>query len=656
MSLGPSAPVRRTGVRLAVSGASAGASRAFARLFASSGAWLALLVAASLVDSAYLCSQQPAGPPPGYTKQDSMIAMRDHVRLHIAMYTPTGASEPLPIMLLRTPYGVDGYAAEFDSYLKELAADKYIFVFEDLRGRHESEGQFVMLRPQRNPKDAAAIDESTDAYDTIDWLVKHVPNNNGRVGELGISYDGWTTVMTTLDPHPALKAVSPQASPSDMFIGDDFHHNGAFRLSYGFEYAALMETGKDQEIFTFNRYDTYDWYLHLGRLSNADAKYLHGKIPSWEDFVNHPNYDAFWQRQGVLQFLDHATVPTLNVAGWWDQEDFYGPVTIYEALQKHDAAHNNFLAVGPWNHGGWADSSGQKLGDIDFGSPTSDDFRRDVMAPFFAYYLKGRGTGGFPGATTFEGGANKWRHFESWPPKTGVTPERLYFQANHAVSFDLPKAAAGDSGFDSYVSDPAHPVPYRRRPIPPTYTPGGSGWTTWLVQDQRFVDGRPDVLTYETPPLDHDVTMLGAITAHLFAATTGSDADWIVKLIDVYPDTAPTGMKASYGGYELMVANNVLRGRFRNGYVTPQPIAPGTVDEYKIDLHTQDYRFLKGHRIMVQVQSTWFPIIDRNPQRYVPSIFAATDADYQIARQRIYRSGAHASYLELPIETGTTTQ
>ena len=417
-------------------------------------------------------------------------------------------------MLLRTPYGIDGYAAEFDSYLKELAADKYVFVFEDLRGRHQSEGQFVMLRPQRNPKDSAAIDESTDAYDTIDWLVKHVPNNNGRVGELGISYDGWTTVMTTLDPHPALKAVSPQASPSDMFIGDDFHHNGAFRLSYGFEYAALMESGKGQETFAFDRFDTYDWYLHLGPLSNADAKYLHGKIPSWEDFVKHPNYDAFWQRQGVLQFLDHATVPTLNVAGWWDQEDFYGPVTIYEALQKHDAAHKNFLAVGPWNHGGWADSAGQKLGDIDFGSPTSADFRRDIMAPFFAYYLKGRGPGGFPGATTFEGGANKWRHFDSWPPKSGVTPERLYFQANHAVSFDVPKVAAGDSGFDSYVSDPAHPVPYRRRPIPPTYTPGGSGWTEWLVQDQRFVDGRPDVMTYETPPLDHDVTLLGAITAH----------------------------------------------------------------------------------------------------------------------------------------------
>jgi uncharacterized protein len=616
----------------------------------------AAFVVGGLLQSANLSSQQPVGPPPGYAKQDSMIPMRDHVRLHIAIYTPTDASGPLPIMLLRTPYGIGGYAATFDNYLKELAADKYIFVFEDLRGRHESEGQFVMLRPPRDRKDPAAIDESTDAYDTIDWLVKHVPNNNGRVGELGISYDGWTTVMTMLDPHPALKAVSPQASPIDMFIGDDFHHNGAFRLSYGYEYAALMESGKGQAQFAFDRYDTYDWYLALGPLANADAKYLHGKIPSWEDFVNHPNYDGFWQRQTVLPYLDHINVPTLNVAGWWDQEDFYGPVTIYEALEKHDAGHKNFIAVGPWNHGGWADLDGQKLGDIDFGSPASADFRRDVMAPFFAFYLKDRGPGGFPGAVTFEPGANKWRHFDSWPPKTGVTPERLYFQANHAVSFDAPKAVASDSGFDSYVSDPAHPVPYRRRPIPPTYIEGGSGWTTWLVQDQRFVDGRPDVLTYETPPLDHDVTLLGPITAHLFAATTGSDADWVVKLIDVYPDTAPTGVKPSYAGYELMVANDVFRGRFRQGYTTPHPITPGQVEEYAIDLHTLDYRFLKGHRIMVQVQSTWFPIIDRNPQRYVPSIFAATDGDFQIARQRIYRSGPHASYLELPIETGTTTQ
>jgi putative CocE/NonD family hydrolase len=582
-----------------------------------------------------------------------MILMRDGIRLHVALYTPTAAPAPLPIMLLRTPYGIDDYAGTFHDYLKELADEGYIFAFEDIRGRHESEGQFVMQRAPRDRKDPKAIDESTDTYDTIDWLVKHVPNNNGRVGELGISYDGWTTVMAMLDPHPALKAVSPQASPVDMFIGDDFHHNGAFRLSYGFEYATMMETNKDQAQFAFDQYDTYNWYLRLGALSNADAKYLHGKIPTWRDFASHPNYDQFWQRQTALPYLDHVNVPTLNVAGWWDQEDFYGPVTIFEALEKHDTAHMNYLVVGPWNHGGWSDPEGQKLGAIDFGAPTSADFRKNVQAPFFAYFLKDHGARDFPKALTFEGGANKWRRHDSWPPKSGVTQEHLYFQAAGGASFDAPKPTATDSGFDSYVSDPAHPVPYRHRPIPPTYQPGGSGWTTWLVEDQRFVDHRPDVLTFETPPLTHDVTVAGAITAHLFAATTGSDADWIVKLIDVYPDVDSAA--PAFGGYELMVANDVFRGRFRDGFVTPHPITPNHVDEYKVDLHTQDYRFLKGHRIMVQVQSTWFPIIDRNPQHYVPNIFEAKDADFQIARQRIYRSGAHASYIDLPVE-GQTTQ
>jgi uncharacterized protein len=595
---------------------------------------------------------QPAGPPPGYTKQDTMVAMRDGVRLHVSLYTPSDMSGPLPIMFLRTPYGIDDYAGEFKSYLKELADDRYIFVFEDIRGRHESEGKFVMQRAPRDRHDPKAIDESTDAYDTIDWLIKHVPNNNGRVGELGISYDGWTTVMTMLDPHPALKAVSPQASPVDMFIGDDFHHNGAFRLSYGFEYATMMETDKDQARFDFTQYDTYDWYLRLGALSNADAKYLHGKIPSWTDFVTHPNYDQFWQRQTAAPYLDHINVPTLNVAGWWDQEDFYGPVTIFRALDKHDTAHMNYLVVGPWNHGGWADSVGQKLGAIDFGSPASADFRKNVQAPFFAYFLKDRGARDFPKALTFEGGTNRWRRFDSWPPKTGITPTRLYFQAGGGASFDAPKPTAADSGFESYVSDPWHPVPYRHRPIPPTYFPGGSGWTTWLVEDQRFVDHRPDVLTFETAPLTHDVTIAGAVAAHLFAATTGSDADWVVKLIDAYPDTMP--QSPAFGGYELMVANDVFRGRFRESFVTPHPITPNHVDEYTIDLHTQDYRFLAGHRIMVQVQSTWFPIIDRNPQKYVPNIFHATDADFQIARERIYRSGARASYIDLPVETGGT--
>jgi len=412
-----------------------------------------------------------------------------------------------------------------------------------------------------------------------------------------------------------------------------------------------MEMPKGQPRFAFDANDSYTWYLRLGHLSNVDAKYLHGQIPSWEDFVNHPNYDEFWQRQTALPYLDRVTVPTLNVAGWWDQEDFYGPITIYEALEKHDTEHKNFLVVGPWYHGGWGfEAQGDKLGAIDFGSPTAAHFRKDIMAPFFAYYLKDQGSGKFPEAAVFEAGTNKWREFDSWPPKAGITHERLYFQPAGGAAFE-PPTAAGDSGFDSYVSDPRHPVPYRHRPIE-----RDASWRTWLVEDQRFVDNRPDVLTYETGPLDADVTLAGAITAHVFAATTGSDADWVVKLIDVYPDTMPAGQPKQMGGYELMVANDVFRGRFREGYTTPKPITPNQVEEYKVDLHTQDYKFLKGHRIMVQVQSTWFPIIDRNPQQYVPSIFAATEHDFRSARERVYRSGARASYLDFPVETGSTAQ
>ena len=317
-----------------------------------------------------------------------MIAMRDGVRLNTDIYAPKDQQGPLPVIFERTPYGIDGRAAVLNRGFRELADDGYIFVFQDIRGRFKSEGQFVMQRPARTTaqrRDPKAIDEATDAYDTIDWLVKNVPNNNRRVGMLGVSYDGWTTAMALTDPHPALRAASPQASPSDMWLGDDFHHNGAFRLSYGFEYAAMMEAGKDVEHFNFDKYDTYDWYLSLGPLSNVNTKYLHGKIPTWNDYVAHPNYDSFWQVQTLIPALTQVTVPTLNVAGWWDQEDFYGPVQIYERLEKFDTQNKNFLVVGPWNHGGWNAQSGQKLGNIDFGSPTSKYFRDSIQAPFFAF-------------------------------------------------------------------------------------------------------------------------------------------------------------------------------------------------------------------------------------------------------------------------------
>ena len=592
--------------------------------------------------------QDSSSPAPSFDKKEVMIAMRDGAHLHTVIFSPKHADGDLPILMSRTPYGVEGMDKAFGApALKYLVRDGYIFVFQDIRGRFTSEGKFVMLRPMRDKTKAKAIDESTDAYDTIDWLIKNVPHNNGRVGMLGTSYPGWLTVMAMLDPHPALKAVSPRASPADMFIGDDFHHNGAFRLSYGFEYATMMETTKGFSAFKFDQPDTYDWYLKLGSLAHVNDR-LHGKIPSWNDFANHPDYDAFWRRQAVAPNLDRVKVPTLNIAGWWDQEDFFGPIKIYETLERNDPKHLNYLVVGPWNHGGWSADSGEHLGPIHFGAPTSDDFRRGIEAPWFAYWLKNKGTLKLAEATTFEAGSNTWKSRDSWPPRTGVTNRKLYVRADSQLAF-APQTSASGSVSESYVSDPASPVPYRARPILPTYGEG-STWSRWLVDDQRFLNGRKDVLSWKTAPLDSDVVIAGAISAHLFASTTGSDGDWIVKLIDVYPERNQADTTLS--GYELMVANDVLRGRFRHGFAHPQPITPNHVDEYVVDLHTQDYRFLRGHRIMVQVQSTWFPLIDRNPQTYVPNIFEAKDSDFKAATVSIFHAPKYGTYVLLPIESG----
>ena len=583
-------------------------------------------------------------PIPEFEKTETMIAMRDGVRLHTNVFVPKGFAGNLPIIMVRTPYGIDGGERSLAGAYAELARDGYIFVHQDIRGRYKSDGQFVMLRKMRDKRDPKAIDESTDAYDTIEWLLKNVPRNNGRVGMMGVSYPGWLTVVAMLDPHPALKAVSPQASPADMFIGDDFHHNGAFRLSYGFEYAVLMESSKERAPFVFPDSDTYDWYLKLGSLAHVNEKYLKGKIPSWNDFASHPNYDAFWQRQAAAPYIDRVNVPTLSVAGWWDQEDFYGPITIYKLLERYDTKRLNYLVVGPWNHGGWSGASGQKLGDIDFGATTAPDYRRSIQAPWFAYWLKGVGTLSLAEATTFEAGSNTWRQWDSWPVRTGATPKRLYFGSNRQLSFTAPREPAG--AHDAFVSDPANPVPYRRRPIRPNFG-SGSTWSRWLVDDQRFLKDRSDVLSWQTDVLAEDVVIAGDITAHLFASTTGSDADWVVKLIDVYPDSS--GADPKLAGYQLMVANEVLRGRFRKGFVIPQPITPNRVDEYVIDLHTQNYKFRKGHRIMVQVQSTWFPLIDRNPQTFIPNIFAAQDSDFKSQTHRVFRSRDAASYVQVSV-------
>jgi putative CocE/NonD family hydrolase len=593
--------------------------------------------------AASLIAQDTADTTSIFIKTDAMIPMRDGVKLHTVIFAPRGAREPLPILLERTPYGARDDERGLRERYWHLIADGYIFAFQDIRGRFKSEGQFVMVRPVRDKSDPKAIDESTDAYDTIQWLLDNVKGHNGRAGILGISYGGWLTTMALLDPHPALKAASEQASPADMFLGDDFHHNGAFRLSYGFEYAALLETSKETNTnFEFDRADTYQWYLSLGALSNADEKYFHGKLPTWNDFVNHPNYDQFWQKQAFAPHIGTPKVPNLNVAGWWDQEDFYGPVKVYELFEKNDPGHLNYLVAGPWNHGGWARMDGEKLGGISFDSSTSKYFRTHIEAPWFAYWLKDKGARDFPEALVFQTGSNQWEKYESWPPRDARN-RNLYFRAAGRLSFD-PPAEEGEA-FDSYVSDPAHPVPYRHRPISPTY-PGG-GWPVWLVEDQRFVDNRPDVLTWQTEPLQDDLKIAGDIAAELYASTTGTDSDWIVKLIDVYPEFNP--QDRALDGYELMIADEILRGRFRESFERPRAVAANQVTPYHIDLHTNDHAFLKGHRIMVQVQSTWFPLYDRNPQTYVENIFQARASDFREATQKVFRSQSSPSHVVLPL-------
>ena len=597
------------------------------------------------------------GAPPGlaaqgdslpvYREQQVMIPMRDGVRLNTRIYTPA-TSTALPFLLTRTPYGVDGSggALEAKGSYAELAREQYIFVYQDIRGRFGSEGKFIMNRPLHDPKDAQGVDESTDTYDTITWLLANVPSNNGAVGVLGISYPGWLAAMAGIHPHPALKAISPQAPMTDTWKGDDFFHNGAFRLSYGFEYATDLELSNDQSVPPpVSFYDTYSWYLAQGSLANL-TKLLAGRSPSWTNFSQHPAYDDFWKSRALTTWLTEVAVPTLVVGGWWDQEDFFGAITTYAALERLDRNNRNFLVMGPWYHGSWSRGDGQKVGDIDFGSATGKYFREEIQAPWFAFWLKGKGKLDLAEATLFEGGSNRWRRFDRWPAKEG-TPRKLYFRANGLLSFDSLTHDSQLTTYDSYVSDPAHPIPYRKRPIELTYDPRGSHWRPWLYEDQRFVDGRPDILVWRTEPLTEDVTIGGDIAAHLYASTTGSDADWVTKLIDVFPDTITNG--PVLGGYQFMVASEILRGRYRQGFERARPIVPNTVNEYVVDLRQQSYTFQKGHRIMVQVQSTWFPAYDRNPQTFVPNIFDAAPGDFRAAMHRVYRNGRYPSYIDLPV-------
>ncbi|RKY83805.1 X-Pro dipeptidyl-peptidase [candidate division KSB1 bacterium] len=571
--------------------------------------------------------------------------MRDGIHLNTEIYVPENMQKPLPFLITRTPYGLrhdkNGFHISLSTSYRELVEDGYIFVFQDIRGRFKSEGKFVMLRPPHKKDDPNAIDEGTDTFDTISWLLKNIPGNNGRAGILGISYGGWLTVMAIIEPHPAVRAVSPQASPANMFIGDDFLHNGAFRLSPSFGYVALMETSNIVTPFRFDIYDTFEWYLELGALSNVNKKYFHGKMPTWNNFMSHPTYDEYWKRQQVSQYLKKVSVPTLNVAGWWDAEDFYGPMKIYETLEKYDTDNKNYLVVGPWRHGGWARSSGKKLGKIDFGSNTGVYFRKNVQSRWFAYFLKDKGNLNLPEALAFQTGINEWKSYDKWPPEKNIIEQKLYLHSNRKLSFN-PPGENEKYEFDSYISDPACPVPYTKRPIKGFWQ---GAQALWKVEDQRFVHLRPDVLSWKTDVLKKDITISGRIIAHLFASSSGTDCDWVVKLIDVYSEDYP---EKEMRGYQLMIADEVLRAKFRNSFENPEPLTPGKITEFVIDLNSRNHCFRKGHRIMVQIQSSWFPLIDRNPQKFV-NIPEAKEKDYQKATQRIFHSKQFPSYLKLPV-------
>jgi len=576
-----------------------------------------------------------------YERRELSIPVRDGTTLFAVALIPKNHTTPLPILLIRTPFSAAG--AFRDSTVPgpyhELAEDGYIFVSEDIRGRVGSGGEFITLRSQRNPKDPNGVDESTDAFDTIDWLVKNLPGNNGKVGVLGSSYPGWLAALAGVGAHPALRAISPQAPMGDVWMGDDFFHQGAFRQTQGVVFSMLV--GPDSKGFSFldiPDYDHYDFYLRFPTLDSLAKATGVAKFPVWRSFVEHPSWDSYWQEKALPAVMKRPEVPTLWVGGTWDAEDILGPQLTYAELEKADTKHWNHIVLGPWPHNGWNRPGGDSLGPIRFGGSTADWYRANVLRPWFAWYLHGKGNGTFPEAWIFEAGENQWHTFDAWPPKN-IQPRKLYLRANGRLSFDPPPAGAGQ--YDSYVSDPAHPVPNVPRPD------DEDGWDSWLVQSQRFVDNRPDVTSWVSEPLAEDLTIAGDVVAHLFASTTGTDADWVVKLIDVYPDSIAD--RPAMGGYQLMVNADIMRGRYWKSFSTPAPIPANAVTLFDVDLHQQLYRFLKGHRIMVQVQSTWFPLYDRNPQTFVANIFRARPTDFKAQQHRIWRTPRYPSHLSVGV-------
>lgn len=582
-----------------------------------------------------------------YSKVEYLIPMRDGVRLFTEVYVPKDGSQTYPILLKRTPYGLGSYGPNlYKSCLgpsSGFTREGYIFVYQDIRGKFRSEGFFEHHRVYRAGKlQSGDIDEASDAYDTIQWLLQNIPGHNGRVGQWGISYAGWLTAMSMIEPHPALAAVSPQASPADQFIGDDYYHNGAFRLMYAFDWtwqcAQLRDGPGEEEIgaFPYGTSDGYRFFLELGPIANVNRRCFQGRIPMWNELIRHWTYDEYWQSKNVLKDLRDIRLAVLNVVGWFDAEDFYGPTGIYSTIERNDPVNLSTLVVGPWSHGGWVDGRGDRLGAIRFGSATSEFFREQVELPFFNYHLKDRGELTLPEALVFETGGNRWRSYDSWPPR-GARERGLYLHEAGRLGL-VPPGEAEDS-FDSFISDPADPVPYTAE----LRTLQGH---LWMVEDQRFAAGRPDVLVYQTAPLQQELTIAGPITACLYVATTGTDADWVVKLIDVFPDEALPGARDpaddGLAGYQMLLAADVFRSKCRGNYSRPQPLVPGQVTKIEFSLLDRHHTFREGHRIMVQVQSSWFPLIDRNPQTYL-AIPEATEADFRKAIHRVYRSARYPS-------------
>ncbi|MCG3129409.1 MAG: Cocaine esterase [Phycisphaerae bacterium] len=609
-------------------------------------------LAAALFPLAIL-SQSAAQSPlqERYTKTEHQIPMRDGVKLFTAVYAPKDTSRTYPFLMRRTPYGVGPYGeGQFSHRIGPsdlLEGDGYIFVLQDVRGTHMSEGTFVNMTPHvPDKKSPSDVDESSDAHDTIAWLLEHVPNHNGRVGMWGISYPGFYSSASMIDAHPALKAVSPQAPIADWFF-DDFHHHGAFYLPHAFNF--IVGFGKPRPLpvqhrpwgFSHGTPDGYDFYLNLGPLCDVPTKHFQSENPMWDEIVEHPDYDEYWRKRNILPHLKKVAPAVMTVGGWYDAEDLYGTFETYAAIERQNPGVFNILVAGPWDHGGWGRRDGDRLGNLHFGEKTSVHYQEQIERVFFNHFLKDEGTMTLSEAHLFETGENRWRTFPQWPPKEAQM-RRVYPAGGGALTFDAPTV----EGFDEFISDPAKPVPYTEE-ITVQMT------REHMTDDQRFAARRPDVLTYQTSVLTEPLTLAGPIAAELWVSTTQTDADWIIKVIDVFPPDAkaPEGFSPSrpWGGYQMMVRSEVIRGRYRDSYEKPAPFRPGEPTRVRLKLQDVLHTFKPGHRLMIQVQSTWFPLVDRNPQKYVPNIYKAVAEDFVKATHRVYRSPRFATHFEVGV-------